>query len=114
MRDFVLPCEDWEDVEFLKQWKEGLAATNADEINQFRRRQTLSRTRGHGQEVCDNYENLGLREGKNDQSLRLGRMIRTQDTVNIISEIWGNQNTHNREDNNHNQCHFRTLRHGAR
>lgn len=97
----------------MKQWKEGLAATNADEIKQPRRGQTLSRIRGHGQKDCDNNENLGLREGKTDQSLRLGLMIRSQDAVNIVSKIRGDQNVRNREDNNHKQCDSRTSHHGV-
>lgn len=96
----------------MKQGKEDLAAIHADEIKQLQRNQTLSRTRGHGQKECDNYENRGLREGKTDQSLRLGRMIRSQDAVNIVSEIRADQNVRNRENNNHNQRDSCTSHHG--
>jgi hypothetical protein len=83
----------------LKYWKEGLAATNADEIKQLGLGQTLSSTRTHRQKECYNYENWGLRKGETDDSLRV---IRSQDAVNIVSRIRGDQNAGNREDSNHN------------
>ena len=79
-----------------------LAAANAHEIKQLRSGQTLSRPRGrHGQKECDNNENVELQEGKTDQSLHLGLVIRSQDAVNIVSEIGRNQNVRNGEDSNH-------------
>ena len=80
-----------------------LAAANAHEIKQLRSGQTLSRPRRrHGQKECDNNENVELQEGKTDQSLHLGLVIRSQDAVNIVSEIGRNQNVRNGEDNNRN------------
>jgi hypothetical protein len=104
--------EDQEDAEFLKNWKEGLAATNADEIKQLRGGQTLSATPRHRQRKWDNYKNRGLREGETDNSLRLGRVIRSQDAINIVSQIRSDQNIGNREDSNQNQCNSRTSHHG--
>jgi hypothetical protein len=96
----------------LKNWKEGLAATNADEIKQLRGGQTLSSTPRHRQKERDNYKNRGSREGETDNSLRLGRVIRSQDAINIVSQIRGDQNIGNREDSNQNQCNSRTSHHG--
>jgi len=86
----------------LKNWKEGLAATNADEIKQLRDGQTLSNTLRHRQKEWDTYKNRGFREGETDDSLRLGRVIRSQDAVNIVSQIRSDQNIGNREDSNQN------------
>jgi hypothetical protein len=69
--------EDREHAEFLKNWREGLAATNADEIKQLRRGQTLSSIPRRRQKGWDNYENRGLREGETDDCLRLGRVIQS-------------------------------------
>ena len=85
----------------MKGWKEGLAAPNADEIKQLPRGQTLSSTRTHRQKEWDNYENRGLRKGETGDSLRLGRVIQSQDAVNIVTRIRGDQNVGNREDSNH-------------
>jgi hypothetical protein len=54
-----------------------LAATNADEIKQLRRGQTLSSIPRRRQKGWDNYENRGLREGETDDCLRLGRAIQS-------------------------------------
>lgn len=97
---------------FLRYWKEGLAATNADEIKQLRRGQMLSSTRTHRQKELENYENRGLREWEADDSLGLGRVVRSQDAVNIITRIRGDQNVGNREDSNHSQCNSDTSHHG--
>lgn len=86
----------------MKYWKEGLAATNADEIEQLGRGQTFSGTRTHRQKKWYNDENRGLRKGETDNSLRISRVIRSQDADNIVSRIRGDQNVGNREDNNHN------------
>jgi hypothetical protein len=89
-----------------------LAATNADEIKQLQRGQTLNSTPRRRQKGLDNYENRRLRERETDNSLRLGRVIQYQDAVNIVSRIRGDQNVGNREDSNHNQCNSRTSNHG--
>jgi hypothetical protein len=104
--------EDREPAEFLKDWKEDLAATNADEIKQLRRGQTLSSTRTYRQKEWEKYENRGLREGETDDCLRRGRVIRSQDAVNVVSRIRGDQNKGNRENSNHSQCSSRTSNHG--
>jgi hypothetical protein len=96
----------------LKNWEEGLAATNADEIKQLRGGQTLRSTPRHRQKEWDNYKNRGLREGETHDSLCLGRVIRSQDAVNIVSQIRGDQSIGNREDSNQNQCNSRTSHHG--
>jgi hypothetical protein len=93
-------------------WKEGLAATNADEIKQLRSGRTLSNSPRHRQKEWDTYKNRGLREGETDDSLRLGRVIRSQDAVNIVSQIRSDQNIGNREDRNQNQCNSRASNHG--
>ena len=94
--------EDQEHAELLKNWKEGLAATNADEIKQLRCGQTLSSTPRRRQKGWGNYENRGLREGETNDPLHLDRVIQSQDAVNIVSWIRGDQNAGNREDSNHN------------
>ena len=96
----------------MKNSKEGLAATNADEIKQRRGGQTLSNTPRHRQKEWYNCENRGLRERETDDSLRLGPVIRSQDAVNIVSQIRGDQNIGNREDSNQNQCNSRASHHG--
>jgi hypothetical protein len=60
----------------------------------------------------ENYENWGLREGKTDDSLCFGRMMRSQDAINIVSRIRSDQNVGNREDGNHDQRNSRTSHHG--
>jgi hypothetical protein len=87
----------------LKNWKEGLAATDADEVKQFRRDQSLSTNRTHRQKEWGNYENRGLREWETYDSLSFGRVLRSQDAVNIVSRIRADQNVGNRQDSNHNQ-----------
>ena len=104
-----------EDTEFLKSWKEeGLAATNADKIKQLRRGQTLSSTRTYRQKQWDKYENRGLKEGETDDSLLRSRVIRSQDAVNVVSRIRGDQNKGKRENSNQNQCNSRTSNHGEK
>lgn len=62
-------------AEFLKNWKEGLAATNADEIKQLRRGQTLSSAPRHRQKESNDYEGRGLREEETNDSLGFGQVI---------------------------------------
>ena len=85
-----------------KNLKEGLTTTKADEIKQFQRGQTLSSTPRHRQKGWNNYENRRLREGDTDNSSRLGGVMRSQDAVNIVSQVRGDQNVDKREDSNQN------------
>jgi len=85
------------------QWKEGLAAKNADEITQLRTGQMRNKPRGRKPVERDNREHLELwgRNGKN--SLRLDQMIRPKCGEDIVSEIRADQNTRNRENCKHSQ-----------
>jgi hypothetical protein len=59
-----------------------------------------------------NYENRRLHQGETYDSLCFGRMMRSQDAINIVSRIRGDQNVGNREDDNHDQCNSGTSHHG--
>jgi hypothetical protein len=79
----------------------GLAAANANEIKQLRDGPTLSNIRTYRQMEWDNHQNRGFQEWETNDSLGFGRVIRSQDAVNIIRQIRGDQNVGNRENGNH-------------
>jgi hypothetical protein len=97
----------------LKEWKEGLAATNADEIKQLQRGKTLSASRTHRQMEWGNYQIRGLREREASNSLRIGRLMQPQDAINIITLIRSDEDVCNREYRNHGQCDSHTAHHGG-
>jgi hypothetical protein len=89
-----------------------LAAANANKIEQLRDSQTLSNIRTCRQKEWDNRENRGFQKWETSDSLGLGGVIRSQDAVNIISQIRGDQNVGNREDGNDSKCNSHTSQHG--